>query len=98
MNIEIAPKETMIRRANWYEARMYCFSLNIDGKIGWRLPTKEELDEIYHSENDFEKRWYWSSTDDSGNSAWNQDFNDGYQTRDDKNYNKGCVRAIRPIS
>jgi hypothetical protein len=24
------------------EARMYCFSLNIDGKIGWRLPTSNE--------------------------------------------------------
>jgi hypothetical protein len=24
------------------EALMYCFSLNIDGKIGWRLPTIDE--------------------------------------------------------
>ena len=26
------------------EAVMYCFSLNINGKIGWRLPTIEEFD------------------------------------------------------
>jgi hypothetical protein len=54
MNFEIAPKSTEIQ-TNWEEARMYCFSLNIDGKIGWRLPTKAELNEIYQSENDFEE-------------------------------------------
>lgn len=42
MNIEIAPKETEIQ-ANWEDARLYCFSLNIDGKTGWRLPTMNEL-------------------------------------------------------
>jgi hypothetical protein len=24
------------------EAVMYCFTLNINGKIGWRLPTRDE--------------------------------------------------------
>ena len=52
MKFEIAPIETETR-GNWYEARMYCFSLDIDGKVGWRLPTKEELTAIYESENDF---------------------------------------------
>jgi hypothetical protein len=42
MNFEIAPKETEIR-ANWYDAKLYCFSLNIDGKTGWRLPTDREF-------------------------------------------------------
>jgi hypothetical protein len=62
MNIEIAPKETEIQ-ANWNDAKLYCFALNIDGKTGWRLPTKEELTEIYQSENDFEKWYYFSSTE-----------------------------------
>ena len=40
--IEIAPKSAEIK-SNWADARLYCFALNIDGKIGWRLPTKKEL-------------------------------------------------------
>lgn len=64
MNFEIAPKSTEIQ-ANWNEARIYCFALNIDGKIGWRLPTKEELNEIYRSDNDFRTDgYYWYSDED----------------------------------
>ena len=41
MTIEIAPIEYhKILTAN--EAVLYCFSLNINGKIGWRLPTTSE--------------------------------------------------------
>ena len=46
MNFEIAPKEIEIQ-ANWDDAKLYCFSLTIDGKVGWRLPTKDELNQIY---------------------------------------------------
>ena len=42
MKFEIAPKSTEIQ-TNWFDARLYCFSLNIDGKTGWRLPTMNEL-------------------------------------------------------
>ena len=94
MKFEIAPKETEIQ-ANWHDARLYCFSLNIDGKIGWRLPTKDELNEIYQSENDFEKVWYWSSTESNGSFAWNQYMNNGYQNYNDKYYGIFYVRAIR---
>jgi hypothetical protein len=34
MNIEIAPKEYRIR-CTYEDAKFYCFSLNIDGKMGW---------------------------------------------------------------
>jgi hypothetical protein len=98
MNFEIAPKSTEIR-ANWEEARMYCFALNIDGKIGWRLPTTEELIEIYESENDFEKWYYWSSTESRCGGSWGQNFENGY--RDyviDRIYDGGYVRAIRDLS
>ena len=95
MNIEIAPKSTEIE-ANWHDARLYCFSLNIDGKIGWRLPTKEELNEIYQSENDFEKVWYWSSTESDGYNAWAQNVGNGNQGRYGlKNSGYYSVRAIR---
>jgi hypothetical protein len=96
MNFEIAPKSTEIK-ANWDDARLYCFALNIDGKTGWRLPTKEELNEIYQSENDFVGNGYWSSTEGNGSYAWGQGFGGGNQGTNDK-YN-GCyyVRAIRSI-
>jgi hypothetical protein len=61
MNFEIAPKEYEIR-GNWDDSRFYCFALNIDGKSDWRLPTKEELNEIFQSAHDFEDGSYWSST------------------------------------
>jgi len=41
MTIEIAPKEYH-RLLTMHESILYCFSLNIDGKIGWRLPTQKE--------------------------------------------------------
>jgi Protein of unknown function (DUF1566) len=60
MNIEIEP--TMIA-ANWDDARLYCFSLNVDGKTGWRLPTINELiDVTYEIRDAMDKdHWYWSS-------------------------------------
>lgn len=44
MNIEVAPK------AYWVETTvdnipLYLFSLNIDGKTDWRLPTREEFNQ-----------------------------------------------------
>ena len=99
MNIEIAPKSTEIR-ANWYDARLYCFALNIDGKTGWRLPNKEELDEIYQSENDFEIGWgwdwYWSSSETSVNGAWSQNFLYGNRFSYSKN-DFIYVRAVRDL-
>jgi formylglycine-generating enzyme required for sulfatase activity len=39
--IEVAPEEYWIK-STYEDAKFYCFSLNIDGKSGWRLPTREE--------------------------------------------------------
>jgi hypothetical protein len=39
--IEIAP-EKYWKHLQFDEAKLYCFSLNINGKIGWRLPTHSE--------------------------------------------------------
>jgi hypothetical protein len=41
MNIELAPEEYHIK-CSYEEALLYCFSLNIDGKKDWRLPTFDE--------------------------------------------------------
>jgi hypothetical protein len=40
--IEIAPVEYWLK-ISVDEIRLYLFSLNIDGKTGWRLPTGKEL-------------------------------------------------------
>lgn len=97
MKFEIAPKETEIQ-ASWNDAKLYCFSLNIDGKVGWRLPTKDELNEIYESKNDFDIRWYWSSTEAYDRCAWcyhgGTNGGIGYNLTDNNNI---CVRAVRSI-
>ena len=99
MKFEIAPKSTEIQ-ANWFDAKLYCFSLNINGKTGWRLPTKDELDEIYQSENDFEIDWdwYWSSTEYNDLVVWVQYFYNGLQASSGKNSRSGYVRAVRDFS
>lgn len=42
MNVELSPPE-YTRVMTWDEAKLYCFALNIDGKIGWRMPSMLEL-------------------------------------------------------
>jgi hypothetical protein len=97
MNVEIAPKETEVR-LTWDEARMYSFSLNIDGKTGWRLPDKDELNEIYQAKNDFEKWYYWSSTARIVNRAWSHCFAGGSRGYHSKNFRNVYVRAVRDFS
>lgn len=77
MKFEIAPKSVEIK-ANWADARLYCFSLNIDGKIGWRLPTKKELDTFDKDEHELEDLYYWSGQSRTDISTWVQKFN-GYR-------------------
>jgi hypothetical protein len=97
MKFEIAPKSTEIQ-STWDDARLYCFALNIDGKTGWRLPTKAELVEIFQSANDFRRFWYWSSTEYNGSNVWVQTFNNGFQSLLGKYDNVSYVRAIRDLS
>ena len=99
MKFEIAPKETEIE-ANWYDARLYCFTLNIDGKVGWRLPTLEELHKIYEIQHDFISYYYWSSTEYevvSADAAWCHSMGIGYQCFTSKFFGSLHVRAIRDI-
>jgi len=65
----------------------------------WRLPNKEELNFMYQNLKTkdiggFADYYYWSSSEDSANDAWNQYFSDGYQdghSEGDSFY----VRAVR---
>ena len=45
--IEIGKPTAM--RMTYDEAVMYCFALNINGKIGWRLPTYDEYCNAFFS-------------------------------------------------
>jgi hypothetical protein len=92
MNIEISPKEYE-RILNWDDAMMYCQLLVIDNKNDWRLPTKAELQDIYHSENDFIPSYYWSSTEFNSGYSWYQIFSDGYQDPNLKN----CIYYVRAV-
>ena len=94
MNIEISPKEYK-RNLNWDDANMYCQLLIIDNKNDWRLPTKDELGYIYHSENDFGDLIYWSSTNQVGHdsAAWVKSFADNVPYLLDKLW----VYYVRPV-
>ena len=62
MNFEIAPKSTEIQ-SNWDDARLYCFSLDIGGKTGWRLPTIDELQgkrRTFDLDFDDNSVWVWT--------------------------------------
>ena len=41
-SVEMAPQE-YLKILNYSESVLYCFSLEIDGKVGWRLPKESEL-------------------------------------------------------
>jgi hypothetical protein len=101
MKFEISPKETEAF-LNWFDAKLYCFSLNIDGKTGWRLPTKDELNHIYEYKNDFGctyywdfvDSFYWSSSEYNANYAWCQNLSNGVQL---SNYGKNYISYVRAV-
>ena len=68
------------------------------GKSDWFLPSKDELNLLYENRavaGSMKIRCYWSSSQYDTNSAWNQNFYDGYQYLFNfKHYDYG-VRAIR---
>ena len=49
MKIEIAPRRFHITECTFGDALLYCFSLNVNGKTGWRLPKKIEIKDLPHS-------------------------------------------------
>lgn len=44
--IETAPGEYW-KELSLDDAQLYCFTLIIDGRIGWRIPTIQEAKELY---------------------------------------------------
>ena len=90
--------------SNWYGANdLLSDPDNHDaaGKefIDWRLPTKRELNlmnVVYSNGNgaNLNGNYYWSSTEDDTNGAWNQNFTSGIQDDPNKSLTAN-VRAVR---
>ena len=80
-------------KMNFMDAKNACSALGNP----WRLPTKDELNTLYHNKNligGFTSFQYWSSTEYDFYYASYQDFFFGGQSNSDKNY-PNYVRAIR---
>ena len=80
-------------RMTWHEAISACKKLG----IGWRLPTKDELNMLYENMEEiggFAGNVHWSSTELDYLSAWGQSFYNGTQVNTNKSYNY-YVRSVR---
>jgi len=96
--IEVAKKD-FPNEMNWGAAKKACKNLG----NGWRLPSIEELGAIYKQlhmkgKGNFQNTWYWSSSEDDANDAWNFYFEDGrastyYGNKNSTNH----VRAVRAL-
>lgn len=74
-------------------------SLNYKGYSNWRLPNKEELNELYEMKNiigGFASDYYWSSSEYGSLNAWFQLFTNGDRSYFYK-YISARVRAVRNI-
>ena len=97
----LASKDTETR-LNWSEAIEYCSKLSSNGYQDWRLPSKDELKELYKNKDSLDDKeafiasYYWSSSEFSSTNAWGQDFDDGYQYDNNKT-SATYVRAVRSI-
>ena len=100
MNIEISDKKYE-RELNWHDAHLYCSVLSIDNKNDWRLPTLEELREIYNSDNNFVDAGYdsgyWSSTEENDYYAWFARMLNGNRVSGHKLRCNFYVRPVRTI-
>ena len=85
----------------WEDAQSYCKKLGPE----WRLPTKEELLEIYRQKSllnaalrnrgkSLEDSWYWSKTEAEDKCAWIVKMNYGYTTK----YKKDRTYSVRAVS
>ena len=83
---------------NWYDA------IDAYEKLGngWRLPTLEELKAMYEElhkkgQGNFQDGWYWSSSENDLNLAWDLGFHSGIASSGHDKGNTNYVRAIRAL-
>jgi hypothetical protein len=81
-------------------AAQICAEYEANGYKDWFLPSKDELNLMYTNLKKkglggFSSGRYWSSSENSGYSAWNQDFGNGNAYSE--NWNKSDSYSVRPI-
>ncbi|MDB4036557.1 DUF1566 domain-containing protein [Polaribacter sp.] len=97
----LIPRMTALQRDAISPAATVCneYSVTVDGVTygDWYLPSKHELNLLYIERaavGGFTTNYYWSSTENDNNLAWEQDFlDDGYQT----DSNKGGTFSVRAV-
>ena len=102
-----APKD--LGRMTWADAVYGCDELTLNGYSDWRLPTKEELKQLYLNKDKIggfpnsggcgdyvlnNPCIYWSSTGNDNGYAWVQGFDSGLQSWAGKS-SECNVRAVR---
>jgi len=99
-------KEAANTNNNWINAYRYCTSLEIANFKDFRLPTIDELDELYDNKeeiyNGFGGKFYWSnSTFKDEHEVWDyaqvKNFDDGLIQKSIKEFEQGRVRCVRDL-
>jgi hypothetical protein len=88
--------EGKIAKKRIEEAIKYCKKLGFAGYSDWRLPTVDEVKEIYKIRDDFgvvSDSCYWTSSKKSSNFLV-FDFYDGYDFEGEPNYSYS-IRCVR---
>ncbi|WP_213662827.1 DUF1566 domain-containing protein [Stutzerimonas stutzeri] len=89
--LALAESEHSHRAAEWAATR------DVDGHRDFYLPARRELRLCWVNVPElFAGAWYWSSTQYSPDTAWIQDFDDGDQGDDHKDY-EHRARAVRRV-
>jgi hypothetical protein len=94
-NLMVSPD---LGQHSWYEAVEICKNYRGEGFNDWRLPTKDELNEIYKYSKEFgnfEIDWHWTSSEFNYFYAWCQNFYNGNQGNHFPKDNYGRVRSVR---
>lgn len=84
------------KRLAWAPALEWAKTVEADGHTDFTVPSRGESALLYANLQDHfdQTAWYWTSTQYSQDVAFNQDFYDGGQGHDDKEY-EARVRAVR---
>ena len=95
MHFELSPIEYE-KTLTIDEAIVYCYSLNIDGKVGWRLPTIPELQELGRGDYDIDGSLWLNCRDNDHGCIFHLQFN-GIITAEHDQDRLAVARPVRTI-